>query len=129
VPVPVSKEDELVDVYNRYVLPSFVERTSYGVKESNPYNKMFEERIIFHQPATEGGYAQGSDIEIQAREILRMRTQLEEMLARHSNQPVEKVRRDIDRDKFLTANEAQEYGLVDKVLTSRKKTLASAGSS
>jgi Protease subunit of ATP-dependent Clp proteases len=209
-----------VDVYNRYVLPSFVERTSYGVKESNPYNKMFEERIIFlgvqiddasandvmaqlltlesadpdrdivmyinspggsftamtaiydtmqfvrpdiqtvclgqaasaaavllaagthgkrmalpnsriiiHQPATEGGYAQGSDIEIQAKEILRMRSQLEEMLARHSSQPVEKVRRDIDRDKFLTAAEAQEYGLVDKVLASRKKTMATAGSS
>ena len=209
-----------MDVYNRYVLPSFVERTSYGIKESNPYNKMFEERIIFlgvqiddasandvmaqlltlesadpdrdimmyinspggsftamtaiydtmqfvrpdiqtcclgqaasaaavllaagtagkrmalpnsriiiHQPATEGGYAQGSDIEIQAKEILRMRSQLEEMLARHSTQPVEKVRKDIDRDKFLTATEAKDYGLVDRVLSSRKKTLATAGSS
>ena len=58
-----------------------------------------------------------------------MRTQLEEMLSRHSNQPVEKVRRDIDRDKFLTANEAQDYGLVDKVLSSRKKSLAVAASS
>ena len=206
-----------MDVYNRYVLPSFVERTSYGIKESNPYNKLFEERIIFlgvqiddasandvmaqlltlestdpdrdivmyinspggsftamtaiydtmqyirpdistvclgqaasaaavllaagtpgkrmaltnsriiiHQPATEGGYAQGSDIEIQAREILRMRTQLEEMLARHSGQSVEKVRKDIDRDKFLTATEANEYGLVDQVLASRKKTLVGA---
>ena len=206
-----------MDVYNRYVLPSFVERTSYGIKESNPYNKLFEERIIFlgvqiddasandvmaqlltlestdpdrdivmyinspggsftamtaiydtmqyirpdistvclgqaasaaavllaagtpgkrmaltnsriiiHQPATEGGYAQGSDIEIQAREILRMRTQLEEMLARHSGQSVEKVRKDIDRDKFLTATEAKEYGLVDQVLASRKKTLVGA---
>ncbi|GAA5182638.1 ATP-dependent Clp protease proteolytic subunit [Rugosimonospora acidiphila] len=206
-----------MDVYNRYVLPSFVERTSYGIKESNPYNKMFEERIIFlgvqiddasandvmaqlltlesadpdrdivmyinspggsftamtaiydtmqfvrpdiqtvclgqaasaaavllaagtagkrmalpnsriiiHQPATEGGFAQGSDIEIQAREILRMRTQLEEMLSRHSDQPVEKVRRDIDRDKFLTAVEAQEYGLVDQVLKSRKKALVTS---
>jgi ATP-dependent Clp protease protease subunit len=209
-----------VDVYNRYVLPSFVERTSYGIKESNPYNKMFEERIIFlgvqiddasandvmaqlltlesadpdrdimmyinspggsftamtaiydtmqfvrpdiqtcclgqaasaaavllgagatgkrmalpnsriiiHQPATEGGYAQGSDIEIQAKEILRMRSQLEEILARHTTQPVEKVRKDIDRDKFLTATEAKDYGLVDRVLVSRKKTLATAGSS
>jgi ATP-dependent Clp protease, protease subunit len=209
-----------VDVYNRYVLPSFVERTSYGIKESNPYNKMFEERIIFlgvqiddasandvmaqlltlesadpdrdivmyinspggsftamtaiydtmqfvrpdistvclgqaasaaavllaagttgkrmalpnsriiiHQPATEGGYAQGSDIEIQAKEILRMRSQLEDMLARHSSQPLEKVRKDIDRDKFLTADEAKEYGLVDRVLSSRKKTLATAASS
>jgi ATP-dependent Clp protease, protease subunit len=204
-----------MDVYNRYVLPSFVERTSYGIKESNPYNKLFEERIIFlgvqiddasandvmaqlltlestdpdrdiimyinspggsftamtaiydtmqyirpdiqtvclgqaasaaavllaagtvgkrmaltnsriliHQPATEGGYAQGSDIEIQAREILRMRTQLEEMISRHTNQPVDTVRRDIERDKFLTAGEAKEYGIVDQVLASRKKTLA-----
>jgi ATP-dependent Clp protease, protease subunit len=209
-----------MDVYNRYVLPSFVERTSYGIKESNPYNKMFEERIIFlgvqiddasandvmaqlltlesadpdrdimmyinspggsftamtaiydtmqfvrpdiqtcclgqaasaaavllaagtagkrmalpnsriiiHQPATEGGYAQGTDIEIQAKEILRMRAQLEEMLARHTGQSLEKVRKDIDRDKFLTATEAKDYGLVDSVLSSRKKTLATTGSS
>jgi ATP-dependent Clp protease, protease subunit len=207
-------------VHNRYVLPSFVERTSYGVKESNPYNKMFEDRIIFlgvqvddasandvmaqlltlesadpdrdiimyinspggsftamtaiydtmqyvrpdistvclgqaasaaavllaggtpgkrmalpnsriiiHQPATEGGYGQGSDIEIQAREILRMRTQLEEMISRHSNQPIEKVRKDIDRDKIMTAAEAQEYGLVDTVLASRKKSLLAASAS
>ena len=204
-------------VHNRYVLPSFVERTSYGVKESNPYNKLFEDRIIFlgvqvddasandvmaqlltlegtdpdrdiimyinspggsftamtaiydtmqyvrpdiqtvclgqaasaaavllaagtpgkrmalpnsriiiHQPATEGGYGQGSDIEIQAREILRMRTQLEEMLSRHSNRPVEQVRKDIDRDKIMTAEESKEYGLVDTILTSRKKGLLAA---
>jgi ATP-dependent Clp protease protease subunit len=202
-------------VQNRYVLPSFVERTSYGIKESNPYNKLFEDRIIFlgvqiddasandvmaqllclesadpdrditiyinspggsftaltaiydtmqyvrpdiatvclgqaasaaavllaagtpgkrmalsnarvliHQPATEGGYGQGSDIEIQAREILRIRSQLEDMLARHSGQPVEKVRKDIERDKILTAEEAKEYGLVDAVLESRKKSTA-----
>jgi ATP-dependent Clp protease, protease subunit len=205
-------------VHNRYVLPSFVERTSYGVKESNPYNKMFEDRIIFlgvqvddasandvmaqlltlestdpdrditmyinspggsftamtaiydtmqyvrpdiitvclgqaasaaavllaagtpgkrmalphsriiiHQPATEGGYGQGSDIEIQAREILRMRTQLEDMIAKHSNQPIEKVRKDIDRDKIMTAEETKEYGLVDTVLVSRKKSLQGVG--
>ena len=204
------------DVHNRYIIPSFVERTSYGIKESNPYNKMFEERIIFlgvqvddasandvmaqllalestdpdrditiyinspggsftaltaiydtmlyvrpdivtvcmgqaasaaavllaagtpgkrmalpnsriiiHQPATEGGYGQGSDIEIQAREILRMRTMLEEMISRHSGQAIEKVRRDIDRDKILTAEEAKEYGLVDQVLSTRKKSALS----
>ncbi|MFB9239556.1 ATP-dependent Clp protease proteolytic subunit [Plantactinospora siamensis] len=204
-------------VQNRYILPSFVERTSYGVKESNPYNKMFEDRIIFlgvqvddasandimaqlltlestdpdrditmyinspggsftamtaiydtmqyvrpdiatvclgqaasaaavllgagtpgkrmalpnsriiiHQPATEGGYGQGSDIEIQAREILRMRTQLEEMIGRHAGQPVEKVRKDIDRDKIMTADEAREYGIIDTVLSSRKKGLLAA---
>jgi len=206
-------------VHNRYILPSFVERTSYGIKESNPYNKMFEERIIFlgvqiddasandvmaqlitlesadpdrditmyinspggsftamtaiydtmqfvrpdiqtcclgqaasaaavllaagtpgkrmalpnsriiiHQPATEGGYGQSSDIEIQAKEILRMRALLEDLISRHSTQTVEKVRKDIDRDKILTAVEAKEYGLVDQVLGSRKKTLASAAS-
>jgi ATP-dependent Clp protease protease subunit len=198
---------------SRYILPSFVERTSYGMKESNPYNKLFEERIIFlgvqiddasandvmaqlltlesnepdrdiimyinspggsftamtaiydtmlyvrpdiqtvclgqaasaaavllaagtpgkrlalpnsriiiHQPATEGGYGQGSDIEIQAREIMRMRTNLESMVSRHTGQPIEKVRKDIDRDKILTADEAKEYGLVDNILVSRKKS-------
>jgi ATP-dependent Clp protease protease subunit len=204
-------------VHNRYIIPSFVEKTSYGIKESNPYNKMFEDRIIFlgvqvddasandimaqlivleasdpdrditmyinspggsftamsaiydtmqyvrpdistvcmgqaasaaavllaagapgkrlalpnariiiHQPATEGGYGQGSDIEIQAREILRMRTQLEEMLSRHSGRTTEQVRKDIDRDKILTAEEAKDYGLVDTVLASRKRTTLAA---
>ena len=83
-------------------------------------------RIIIHQPATEGGYGQGSDIEIQAREILRMRTQLEEMLSKHCNRPVDLVRKDIDRDKIMTAEESREYGLVDTILTSRKKGLLAA---
>lgn len=195
----------------RYILPSFTERTSYGVKESNPYNKLFEERIIFlgvqiddasandvmsqllvlesldpdreitmyinspggsftsmtaiydtmhfirphiqtvclgqaasaaavllaagspgkrlalpnsriliHQPATEGVYGQVSDLEIQAKEIGRMRTTLENMLSRHSKRTVEEVRVDIDRDKILTADEAKEYGLIDDVLAYRK---------
>ncbi|MCY1144756.1 ATP-dependent Clp protease proteolytic subunit [Actinoplanes sp. Pm04-4] len=207
-------------VHNRYVLPSFVERSSNGMmKETNPYNKMFEDRIIFlgvqvddasandvmaqlltlessdpdrdilmyinspggsftamtaiydtmqyvrpdistvclgqaasaaavllaggtagkrmalpnsrvliHQPATEGGYGQGSDIEIQAREILRMRTQMEQMISRHTGRPVEQVRKDVDRDKIMTADEAKEYGIVDVVLASRKKSLQSVGS-
>jgi len=205
-------------VTNRYFLPNITERTSYGLREMNPYSKMFEERIIFlgmpiddtvandimaqlltlessdpereiimyinspggsftamtaiydtmqyiqptvrtvclgqaasaaavllsagnpgsrlalpnsriiiHQPATEGGYGQSSDIEIQAREILRMRSQLEDMLARHSNRTVEQVRKDIDRDKILTADEAKDYGLVDDVIGSRKKTLLASG--
>jgi ATP-dependent Clp protease protease subunit len=209
----LSLSSGMREVHNRYILPSFVERTSYGIKEMNPYNKMFEERIIFlgvqiddasandvmaqlltlesmdpdrdivmyinspggsftamtaiydtmqfvrpdiqtvclgqaasaaavllgagtpgkrmalpnsriiiHQPATEGGYGQGSDIEIQAREILRMRTLLEDLLARHSGQASDKVRKDIDRDKILTAAEAKDYGLVDQVLASRKKS-------
>jgi len=194
----------------RYIIPSFVERTSYGVKEMNPYNKLFEERIIFlgvqiddasandvmaqlltlesmdpdrdiqiyinspggsftaltaiydcmqyvkpeiqtvcmgqaasaaavllaagtkgkryglansriiiHQPATEGGYGQASDVEIQAREILRMRTLLEELLARHTSRPADLIRKDIERDKILTASEAVDYGLIDEVLSSR----------
>jgi ATP-dependent Clp protease protease subunit len=206
-------------VQNRYIIPSFVERTSYGIKESNPYNKLFEDRIIFlgvqiddasandvmaqllvlestdpdrditmyinspggsftamtaiydtmqyvrpdistvclgqaasaaaillaagtpgkrlalthsriiiHQPATEGGYGQGSDIEIQAREILRMRSQMEEIISRHSGQPVERVRKDVDRDKIMTAEEAKEYGLVDTILVSRKKGLLAGAS-
>ncbi len=208
---------DFAPVTNRYVLPSFVEKTSYGVKESNPYNKLFEDRIIFlgvqvddasandimaqllvlegadpdrditmyinspggsftamtaiydtmqyirpdistvclgqaasaaavllaagtpgkrmaltnsriiiHQPATEGGYGQGSDIEIQAREIMRMRNNLEEMLSRHSGRGIEQVKKDIDRDKILTAQEALEYGLVDNVISNRKKTQLTA---
>jgi ATP-dependent Clp protease protease subunit len=196
----------------RYVLPSFVERTNYGIKESNPYNKLFEERIIFlgapiddvvandvmaqlivlestdpdrdiqiyinspggsftaltaiydtmvyvrpeiqticmgqaasaaavilaagtkgkrfaltnsriliHQPSggTEGAM-QISDLEIQANEIQRMRQLEEEILARHTGQPIEKVRADIERDTILTAEQAKDYGIVDEVITSRK---------
>jgi ATP-dependent Clp protease, protease subunit len=205
---------------SRYIIPSFVERTTYGVKEMNPYNKLFEERIIFlgvqiddasandvmaqlftlesidperdisiyinspggsytamtaiydtmqfvrcdiqtvcigqaasaaavllaagtpgkraalphsriliHQPATEGGYGQASDIEIQANEILRIREEMEEILATHSGQDVEKVRRDIERDRFLTAAEAKTYGLVDDIIASRKKRASEVVSS
>jgi ATP-dependent Clp protease protease subunit len=204
-------------VSNRYIIPSFVERTSYGTRTSDPYNKMFEDRIIFlgvqvddasandvmaqlitlesmdpdrditmyinspggsytamtaiydtmqyvrpdiqtvclgqaasaaalllaggtrgkrlalpssriliHQPALAGSQGQGSDLEIVAREILRMRAQLEELLAQHTGQPLERVHHDIDRDKIMTADEAKEYGVVDVVLPSRKKSLAAA---
>ncbi|GAA2402246.1 ATP-dependent Clp protease proteolytic subunit [Nonomuraea africana] len=200
-----------MNIESRYVLPSFVERTSYGVKEMNPYNKLFEDRIIFlgvqiddasandvmaqlltlesldpdrdisiyinspggsftamtaiydtmqfvrpeiqtvclgqaasaaavllsggtpgkrfalpnarvliHQPSTEGG-GQGSDIEIQAREILRMRALLEEIIAKHSGKPAAEVRKDIERDKILNADEAKAYGLIDDIIPVRKK--------
>jgi len=196
---------------SRYVLPSFVERTSYGVKESNPYNKLFEERIIFvgvqiddasandvmaqllylesvdpdrdiimyinspggsftslmaiydtmqfarpdvqtyclgqaasaaavllaagtpgkrfalpnsriliHQPAMEGVYGQVSDLEIQANEIQRVRRLMESTLSRHTNRSADQVRKDIERDKILTADEAKDYGIVDEVLPYRK---------
>ena len=198
---------------SRYVLPQFEERTAYGFKRQDPYNKLFEDRVIFlgvqvddasaddvmaqllvlesqdserditmyinspggsftamtaiydtmqyvapqiqtvvlgqaasaasvllaagapgkrlalpnarvlmHQPAMgEAGHGQASDIEIQAAEILRMRTWLEETMARHTGKPVEQVHRDIDRDKILSAEESREYGIVDQVLTSRKR--------
>ena len=212
--IPVSHQIRagVQPMESRYIIPSFVERTTYGVKEMNPYNKLFEERIIFlgvqiddasandvmaqlftlesidperdisiyinspggsytamtaiydtmqfvrcdiqtvcigqaasaaavllsagtpgkraalphsriliHQPATEGGYGQASDIEIQANEILRIRAEMETILSRHSGQDVEKVRQDIERDRFLTAEEAKAYGLVDDIIASRKK--------
>jgi ATP-dependent Clp protease, protease subunit len=199
-------------IESRYILPSFVERTSYGIKEMNPYNKLFEERIIFlgvqiddtsandvmaqlltlesidpdrgisiyinspggsftamtaiydtmqfvrpdiqtvcigqaasaaavllaagtpgkraalpsariliDQPAVEGGRGTGSDLEIQAREIMRIREQMEEILARHSGKTTEEVSRDIERDKILTAEEAKTYGLIDDVYASTKR--------
>ncbi|MFI9273835.1 ATP-dependent Clp protease proteolytic subunit [Kitasatospora sp. NPDC052896] len=198
----------------RYIVPRFVERTSQGIREYDPYAKLFEERIIFlgsqvddvsandimaqllclesmdpdreiqmyinspggsftaltaiydtmqyvkpdittvcmgqaasaaavllaagtpgkrmalpnariliHQPYTETGRGQVSDLEIQAKEIFRMREQLETMLAKHSNKDIEQVRDDIERDKILTAEEALEYGLVDQIISTRKKSL------
>jgi len=198
---------------SRYVLPQFEERTAYGFKRQDPYNKLFEDRVIFlgvqvddasaddvmaqllvlesqdserditmyinspggsftamtaiydtmqyvapqiqtvvlgqaasaasvllasgapgkrlalpnarvlmHQPAMgEAGQGQASDIEIQAAEILRMRTWLEETMAKHTGQDVAKVNRDIDRDNILSAEQAKAYGIVDQVLTSRKR--------
>ena len=82
-------------------------------------------RILIHQPYTEGGYGQASDLEIQANEILRMRSLLEEMLAKHSNKDVDTIRKDIERDKILTAQEALDYGLIDSITTSRKASIDS----
>ena len=77
-------------------------------------------RILIHQPAIsgEGSYGQSSDLEIQAREILRIRSLMENMLASDTGQPVEKVSRDVERDKYLTAEEAKEYGIIDEILGS-----------
>jgi ATP-dependent Clp protease protease subunit len=76
-------------------------------------------RVLIHQPSG-GGEGQSSDIEIQAREIMRMRDLLEKMLSDHSGQPVEAIRKDIERDKILTAQEAVAYGLIDEVISTRK---------
>ncbi|QGU01470.1 ATP-dependent Clp protease proteolytic subunit 1 [Corynebacterium kalinowskii] len=196
---------------SRYVLPQFVEQSAYGTKTTDPYNKLFEERIIFlanqvddvtandimaqllvlegmdpdrditmyinspggsftslmaiydtmqyvrpdvstvclgqaasaaavllaagapgkraalpnariliHQPATGGVQGQVSDLEIQAREIERMRSLMETTLAHHTGRTAEQIRIDTDRDKILTAAEAVEYGLIDQVFDYRK---------
>ena len=82
--------------------------------------------ILIHQPSG-GARGQSVDIEIQAREILRMRTQLEDMIALHTGKSSDAVRKDIERDKILTAAEAKDYGLIDQVLDSRKKFSVAAG--
>ena len=79
-------------------------------------------RVLLHQPSSEGG-GQASDIEIQAREILRTRVLLERMLAEHTGRDEEQVRADIEGDKILAAEEAVAYGLVDEVIGSRKRSL------
>ncbi len=84
-------------------------------------------RVLIHQPYTEGG-GQGSDIEIQANEILRMRVEMEGILAHHSGRTPEQVASDIERDKILTAEAAKEYGIIDRVITSRKAVAAQAAS-
>ncbi|MDQ0743301.1 ATP-dependent Clp protease protease subunit [Clavibacter sp. B3I6] len=82
-------------------------------------------RVLIHQPATgESSGGQASDIEIQAAEIMRMRSWLEDTLASHTNRDRDQINRDIERDKILGANEALEYGLIDQVLTSRKNLTA-----
>jgi len=89
-------------------------------------------RVLLHQPHG-GAQGQAVDIEIQAKEITRYRKLLEELIALHTGQPLEKVSKDTDRDYILTADEAVEYGVVDEVITSRKLTpelaAAAAGSS
>ncbi|MDR3299006.1 MAG: ATP-dependent Clp endopeptidase proteolytic subunit ClpP [Candidatus Accumulibacter sp.] len=75
-------------------------------------------RVMIHQPM--GGFqGQASDIAIHAKEILSLRAKLNEIMALHTGQPIERIERDTDRDNFLSAEEAAEYGLVDKVLRNR----------
>ncbi len=77
-------------------------------------------RIMIHQPSG-GAQGQASDIQIQAREILRLRERLNEILANNTGQPVERIAIDTERDNFMSAEDALSYGLVDKVLTSRNE--------
>ncbi len=76
-------------------------------------------RVLLHQPYG-GAQGQAIDIEIQAKEIIRNRTLLEEIIAQHTGQPVEKVHHDTDRDFILTAEQAKDYGIIDEVITTRK---------
>ena len=77
-------------------------------------------RVMIHQPM--GGFqGQASDIEIHAKEILYLKQRLNEMMAKHTGQPIERIERDTDRDNFLSAAEAVEYGIVDKVLSGREE--------
>jgi ATP-dependent Clp protease, protease subunit len=76
-------------------------------------------RILIHQPSG-GAEGQSVDIEIQAREIIRMRRMLDEILATHSGQDVEKIARDTDRDFIMTASQAKEYGIIDEIIESRE---------
>ena len=76
-------------------------------------------RILLHQPWGQVGYGQVTDLEIAAKEILRMKDLLNEILANHTGQPVERINADTDRDFVLEANEALEYGIIDDVFTSR----------
>ncbi|WP_055588367.1 MULTISPECIES: ATP-dependent Clp protease proteolytic subunit [Peterkaempfera] len=214
IPSLMGEAQERLRAEGRYIVPRFVERTSQGIREYDPYAKLFEERVIFlgsqiddvsandimaqllclesmdpdrdisvyinspggsftaltaiydtmqfvkpdistvcmgqaasaaavllaagtpgkrmalpnarvliHQPYTETGRGQVSDLEIQAREILRMREQLETLLAKHSKKEIEEIREDIERDKILTAEETLEYGLVDQIVSTRKSSL------
>lgn len=76
-------------------------------------------RILIHQPLG-GAQGQASDIEIQAREILKLRERLNEILARHTGQSVEKIFKDTDRDNFMSSDDAKTYGLIDEVIDKRK---------
>jgi ATP-dependent Clp protease protease subunit len=76
-------------------------------------------RVLIHQPYAQSGYAQVSDLEIAANEILRLKETLERVLSRHTGQTIEKIAKDTDRDYVLTAAEAKEYGIIDEVIEER----------
>ena len=81
-------------------------------------------RVMIHQPLIGGLSGQATDIEIHARELLKIKALMNELMALHTGQPVEKVQHDTERDNFMSAEEAQAYGLIDKVLSSRREAKA-----
>jgi ATP-dependent Clp protease protease subunit len=76
-------------------------------------------RVLLHQPYGQTGYGQAADIELAAKEILRMRTLLEEIISTHTGQEVERIHRDTDRDFVMSAEEAKAYGIIDEVIVAR----------
>jgi ATP-dependent Clp protease, protease subunit len=77
-------------------------------------------RVLIHQPTMGGLSGQATDIDIHAREILRIRASLNEIMAKHSGQPLEKVERDVERDFWMSAQQAREYGIVDEIIHKHK---------
>ena len=77
-------------------------------------------RVLLHQPYAQVGYAQVTDLELAAREILRMREILEEIIAKHTGQPIDRIHKDTDRDFVMQATAAKEYGIIDEVISTRE---------
>lgn len=77
-------------------------------------------RIMIHQPSQNGGGGTAADIEIQAKEILYLRSKMNELMAKHTGRPVEQIERDTDRDRFMSAEEAKDYGLIDSVIVQQR---------
>jgi ATP-dependent Clp protease, protease subunit len=82
-------------------------------------------RIMIHQPSG-GASGTASDIEIQAREIIYLRAKMNELMAKHTGRPLEQIERDVDRDRFMSGEEAKAYGLIDMVVTNREETVGPA---
>jgi ATP-dependent Clp protease, protease subunit len=76
-------------------------------------------RIMIHQPSQSGGGGSASEIEIQAKEILYLRAKLNELMAKHTGQPIDRIEKDTDRDRFMSADEAKTYGIIDTVISNQ----------
>jgi ATP-dependent Clp protease, protease subunit len=83
-------------------------------------------RIMQHQPSQQGGGGSATEIEIQAKEIVYLRAQVNRLMARHTGRPVEQIERDFDRDRYMSADEAKAYGIVDNVIVTPSVALAGA---
>ncbi|MGQ0647761.1 MAG: ATP-dependent Clp protease proteolytic subunit [Gemmatimonadaceae bacterium] len=80
-------------------------------------------RIMIHQPSQNGGGGSASDIEIQAKEIIYLKSKMNELLSKHTSQPVEQIERDTDRDRWMSAEDAKAYGLVDNIVANRAESV------